>query len=85
MSTPVDLVGLEHRLNAALLADDLRFPVSSVRDGLKRSVARGVVERVPLSRPARYRLTGSIGPRDRHGGVPAAVIPERLHTVTEPP
>ena len=54
---------------AAELADDLRFPVSSVRGGLKRLVARGVIETVPLSRPARYRLTGSIGPLfDRPAG-----------------
>ena len=46
----------------AELADDLRFSVASVRGGLKRLVGGGVVEKVPLSRPARYRLTGSIGP-----------------------
>ena len=46
----------------AELADDLGFSVSPVRGGLKRLVGGGVVEKVPLSRPVRYRLTGSIGP-----------------------
>ena len=44
------------------LADDLGFPVSPVRGGLKRLTGEGVVERVPRSRPVSYRLTGSIGP-----------------------
>lgn len=56
----------------AELADDLRFPVSSVRGGLKRLVARVAVERVPLSRPARYRLTGSIGPLFDRPALPSA-------------
>ena len=46
----------------AELADGLGLPVFPVRGGLKRLVARGVVEKVPRCRPARYRLTGSIGP-----------------------
>ena len=46
----------------AELADALGFSASPVRGGLKRLTAEGAVERVPLSRPVRYRLTGSIGP-----------------------
>ena len=47
---------------AAEVVEELRFPMHQVRSCLKRLLDEGVVEKVPRSRPVRYRSTASIGP-----------------------
>ena len=47
---------------AAEVVEELRFPIHQVRNCLKRLLDEGVVEKVPRSRPVRYRSTTSIGP-----------------------
>ena len=47
---------------AAEVVEELRFPMHQVRSCLKRLLDQGVVEKVPRSRPVRYRSTASIGP-----------------------
>ena len=44
------------------VVEELRFPQHQVRSCLKRLRDEGVVEKVPRSRPVRYRSTDSIGP-----------------------
>ena len=47
---------------AAEVVEELRFAQHQVRSCLKRLLDEGVVEKVPRSRPVRYRPTASIGP-----------------------
>ena len=47
---------------ATEVVEELRFPMHQVRSHLKRLLDEGVVEKVPRSRPVRYRSTASIGP-----------------------
>ena len=51
----------EHR-TAAEIAKALRISAPQVQSPLKRLVDEGAIEKLPRSRPARYRLAGSIGP-----------------------
>ena len=49
-------------MTADEVAEELRFAQHQVRSCLKRLLDEGVVEKVPRSRPVRYRSTASIGP-----------------------
>ena len=46
----------------AEVVEELRSPKHRIHSGLKRLLDAGVVEKVPRSRPARYRSAASIGP-----------------------
>ena len=46
----------------AEVVEELRIPERQVRSCLKRLLGEGMVEKVPRSRPVRYRSTASIGP-----------------------
>ena len=50
------------RRTAAEVVEELRFPQQLVRSCLKRLCDEGVVEKIPRSRPVRYRSTASLGP-----------------------
>ena len=49
-------------MTADEVAEELRFAQHQVRSCLKRLLDEGVVEKIPRSRPVRYRSTASIGP-----------------------
>ena len=49
-------------MTPAEVVEELRIPERQVRSCLKRLLDEGVVEKVPRSRPVRYRSTASIGP-----------------------